>query len=300
MTDDAATTTDAAPQADERPPMVQGVASALSPLVRRILAPNPGMMTGPGTNTYLVGIDEIVVVDPGPDHAGHLDAIAGCGGDRIRWIVCTHTHPDHSPGAAGLKKRTGAEVLAFDSRDELVVDRSLGDGDAIEATEFVLRAVHTPGHASNHLCFLLEQERLVFSGDHVMDGSTVVISPPDGDMAVYLESLAKLKALRRKMRTIAPGHGHLIEDPDARIDEYVAHRRQREAQVLGAVERSGRATVAAIVEELYADVRQELHPVAARTVWAHLRKLADEGKVKGRGVKQDDVGAIVGTWSPTT
>jgi glyoxylase-like metal-dependent hydrolase (beta-lactamase superfamily II) len=112
-----------AAEPDEVPrPMVPGVASALSPLVRRILAPNPGLMTGPGTNTYLVGIDEIVVIDPGPDDEGHLDAIAGCGGDRIRWIVCTHTHPDHSPGAAGLRERTGAEVLAFDSRDGLEVD----------------------------------------------------------------------------------------------------------------------------------------------------------------------------------
>jgi glyoxylase-like metal-dependent hydrolase (beta-lactamase superfamily II) len=253
-------------------------------------------MTGPGTNTYLVGIDEIVVIDPGPDDKGHLDAVAGCGGDRIRWIVCTHTHPDHSPGAAGLKARTGAEVLAFDARADLVIDRALGDGDAIEATEFVLRAIHTPGHASNHLCFLLEQERLVFSGDHVMDGSTVVISPPDGDMAVYLASLEKLKALRRNLKTIAPGHGHLIEDPVARVDGYLAHRRQREAQVLDAVRRLEPVTVAAIVAELYRDVREELHPVAARTVWAHLRKLADEGQVKGRGVKQDDVGKIVGTW----
>src|SRR5690606_4465295 len=145
--------------ADDQPkPIVHGVASALSPLVRRIVANNPGRMTGPGTNTYLVGIDEIAVIDPGPDLDDHLDAIAGCGGDRIRWIVCTHTHPDHSPGAAGLKARTGAEVLAYDARDDLVIDRPLADGDAIEATEFVLRAIHTPGHASNHLCFLLEQE----------------------------------------------------------------------------------------------------------------------------------------------
>jgi glyoxylase-like metal-dependent hydrolase (beta-lactamase superfamily II) len=269
---------------DDRPPIVHGVASALSPLVRRIVAPNPGLMTGPGTNTYLVGIDEIVVIDPGPDDKGHLDAIAGCGGDRIRWIVCTHTHPDHSPGAAGLKARTGAEVRAFDARDDLAIDVAMGDGDTIEATEFVLRAIHTPGHASNHLCFLLEQERMVFSGDHVMDGSTVVISPPDGDMAVYLESLEKLKALRRKLRTIAPAHGHLIEDPVARIDEYLAHRREREAQVLDVLRRSGPTTIEAIVEELYADVVPELHPVAARTVWAHLRKLADEGLAKGKDV----------------
>src|SRR4249920_3107741 len=132
----------------EPPPLVAGVARALSPLVRRIVAPNPGMMTGPGTNTYLVGIDEIAVIDPGPDDPEHLDAIAGCGGDRIRWIVCTHTHPDHSPGAAGLKARTGAEVLAWDSRDGLEVDQKIKGGYRIEATEFRLLAVHTPGHAS--------------------------------------------------------------------------------------------------------------------------------------------------------
>jgi glyoxylase-like metal-dependent hydrolase (beta-lactamase superfamily II) len=284
-------TDDAADVEDPRPPIVHGVASALSPLVRRIVAPNPGKMTGPGTNTYLVGIDEIVVIDPGPDDAGHLDAIAGCGGDRIRWIVCTHTHPDHSPGVAGLKARTGAEVLAFDARDGLEIDRPLADGDGIEATEFVLRAIHTPGHASNHLCYLLEQERLLFSGDHVMDGSTVVISPPDGDMAVYLESLAKVRALRPRLRSIAPGHGHLIEDPLDRIDGYVSHRHEREAQVLAKVRADGPVMIAAIVADLYADVREELHEVAAKSVWAHLRKLADEGRVAG------DREAPDGSWS---
>jgi glyoxylase-like metal-dependent hydrolase (beta-lactamase superfamily II) len=268
-------------EVEELPPLVQGVASALSPLVRRIVAPNPGKMTGPGTNTYLVGIDEIVVVDPGPDDAGHLDAIAGCGGDRIRWIVCTHTHPDHSPGVAGLQARTGAEVRAFDSRDGLTIDVPMADGDVIEATEFVLRAVHTPGHASNHLCFLLEQERLLFSGDHVMDGSTVVISPPDGDMAVYLASLERVRGLRPRLRAIAPGHGRLIEDPIARIDGYLSHRIEREAQVLAKVRADGPITIPEIVADLYADVREELHEVAAKSVWAHLRKLHDEKLVKG-------------------
>lgn len=285
--------TDAPDEVEELPPLVPGVASALSPLVRRIVAPNPGMMTGPGTNTYLVGIDEIVVIDPGPDDEGHLDAIAGCGGDRIRWIVCTHTHPDHSPGVAGLKARTGAEVRAFDERDDLVIDRSMADGDTIEATEFVLRAVHTPGHASNHLCYLLEQERLLFSGDHVMDGSTVVISPPDGDMAVYLRSLEQVKAMRPRLRSIAPGHGRLITDPIARIEGYLSHRAEREVQVLEAVRASGPVAIAAIVEALYADVREELHPVAAKSVWAHLRKLADEGRVTG---DRDDPEAA---WSAT-
>jgi glyoxylase-like metal-dependent hydrolase (beta-lactamase superfamily II) len=263
-----------------RKPMVTGVASALSPMVRRIVAPNPGMMTGPGTNTYLVGIDEIAVIDPGPDDPTHLDAIAGCGGDRIRWIVLTHTHPDHSPGAAGLKQRTGAEVLAFDSRDGLVVDRELQDGDTVEATEFRLQAVHTPGHASNHLCYLLEQERMLFSGDHIMEGSTVVIAPPDGDMAAYLASLERLQSLR--LRSIAPGHGHLIDNPKAKVEEYLTHRRAREAQVLDLVRKAGTTTIAELVESIYADVAAELHPVAAKSVWAHLRKLAQEGAVKGK------------------
>jgi glyoxylase-like metal-dependent hydrolase (beta-lactamase superfamily II) len=262
------------------PPLVPGVARALSPLVRRIVAPNPGIMTGPGTNTYLVGIDEIAVIDPGPDDASHLDAIAGCGGDRIRWILCTHTHPDHSPGAAGLKKRTGAEILAWDSRDDLEVDQRIRDGHMIEATEFRLAALHTPGHASNHLCFLLEEERMLFSGDHIMQGSTVVISPPDGNMATYLDSLEYVRRLR--LRSIAPAHGHLIEDPKAAIDEYVEHRRAREAQIYDLLTERGTSKIDDLVEVIYVDVTPELHPVAKRTVHAHLLKLAKEGKVKGR------------------
>jgi glyoxylase-like metal-dependent hydrolase (beta-lactamase superfamily II) len=269
--------TDAPPPPE---PLVVGVAKALSPLARRILAPNPGVFTGPGTNTYLVGIDEIVVIDPGPDDDGHLDAVAGCGGDRIRWIVCTHTHPDHHPGTARLAERTGAEVLAYDSRDGLVVDGELRDGDRIEATEFRLRAVHTPGHASNHLCYLLEEERLLFSGDHVMQGSTVVIAPPDGDMAAYLASLQRLRALRPSLRAIAPGHGHLIEDPDAAVAEYIEHRLERERQVLAAVEAAADGTTAAdVAAGIYTDLVEELVPRARQSVHAHLRKLADDGRV---------------------
>ncbi|MDQ6698381.1 MAG: MBL fold metallo-hydrolase [Actinomycetota bacterium] len=282
------------PEAPPGPrPLVPEVASALSPLVRRIVCNNPGMMTGPGTNTYLVGVDEIVVVDPGPDDATHLDAIAGCGGDAIRWIVCTHTHPDHSPGAAGLKARTGAEVLAFDARDSLVIDRSLADGDGIEATEFRLTAVHTPGHASNHLCFQLEEERLLFSGDHIMGESTVVISPPDGDMVAYLTSLERLRALRPPLRAIAPAHGHLIADPRAKIDEYLSHRRDREAQVMHALRSagSGGAGTEALVSAIYTDVPEMLHPVARRSVWAHLRKLGAEGDATSADPDDPD-----GTW----
>jgi glyoxylase-like metal-dependent hydrolase (beta-lactamase superfamily II) len=275
-------------------PIVYGVASALSPMVRRIVAANAGMMTGPGTNTYLVGIDEIAVIDPGPDDAAHLDAIAGCGGDRIRWILLTHTHEDHSPGAAGLKKRTGAEILAFgagEGRGKARLDSTLGDGAVIEATEFHLTALHTPGHASNHLCYLLNEERTLFTGDHIMQGSTVVISPPDGDMATYLDSLERLKAIRPRLKAIAPGHGHVIDDPLAVVDATIAHRLAREAQVLEVLRERGPTTITDLVEQIYADVLPELHPVARRTVWAHLRKLADEGAAKG-----DD---LDGEWSAT-
>jgi len=281
-------------EADPGPkPLVPEVASALSPLVRRIVCDNPGMMTGPGTNTYLVGVDEIVVVDPGPADPVHLDAIAGCGGDAIRWIVCTHTHPDHSPGAAGLAERTGAEVLAFGPRDGLAPDRLLADGDGIEATEFRLAAIHTPGHASNHLCFLLEEERLLFSGDHIMEGSTVVISPPDGDMAAYLAALERLRTLRPPLRAIAPGHGHLITDPAAKITEYLDHRLAREAQVLDELRGHGDgADTASLVAAIYTDVPDFLHPVARFSVWAHLRKLAGEGVVSTADV--DDPNSV---WS---
>jgi glyoxylase-like metal-dependent hydrolase (beta-lactamase superfamily II) len=271
------------------PEMIVGVARALSPLVRRILAPNPGIMTGPGTNTYLVGIDEIAVIDPGPDDAEHLDAVAGCGGDRIRWIVLTHSHLDHSPGAAGLKERTGAEVLAFEPPADagLVVDTVIGDGFQIEATEFRLTALHTPGHASNHLCYKLEEEHALFTGDHVMSGSTVVIRPPDGDMATYIASLERVRAMR--LKKILPGHGHIIEDPYEVLDFYLAHRAEREAAILEALKVAGTTDIDGLVETVYVDVDEERHPIARHTVHAHLRKLADEGLVTGTDL--DDLDA---------
>jgi glyoxylase-like metal-dependent hydrolase (beta-lactamase superfamily II) len=273
--------------------LLVGIPAALSPLVRRIVAPNPGMMTGAGTNTYLVGVDEVAVIDPGPEDAGHLEAILGCGGDRIRWVVCTHTHLDHWPGAAALAERTGAEVLAFDSRDGLVVDGSLADGDQIEGTEFRLTAVHTPGHASNHLCYLLEEERLLFSGDHVMNGSTVVIRPPDGDMAAYLEQLERLKHLR--LRAIAPGHGELITEPVAKLDEYLAHRRLREDIVVAALAEHGPATTAELLATVYADVTEDRHEMARHSLWAHLRKLAGDGRATAPDVDDPD-----GRWEMVT
>ncbi|MBX3285178.1 MAG: MBL fold metallo-hydrolase [Actinobacteria bacterium] len=273
-----------------RAALVPEVPVALGKLVRRVLCDNPGMMTGPGTNTYLVGIDEVAVIDPGPDDEAHLDAVAAAGSGRIRWILCTHTHGDHSPGAAGLKARTGAEVLSFADRDGLVCDRHLVDGDTVEGTEFTLRAVHTPGHASNHVCFLLERDRLLFSGDHVMDGSTVVITPPDGDMAAYLASIERLRRWRPSLRAIAPAHGHLIEDPAAKLDDYLTHRLEREAQVLEAVRAAGPdgADTAELVRAIYADVPEVLHPVARFSVWAHLRKLRDDGPVRASDADDPD------------
>ncbi len=280
--------TDRDAETDEPKPIVHEVPSAVSPYIRRVVADNPSHMTGPGTNTYLAGVDEIAVIDPGPDTDAHVDAVAGCGGDRIRWILLTHTHPDHAPATARLKARTGAEVCAFDDRDDVPVDRFLADGDTVDTTEFRLRAIHTPGHASNHLCYLLEEERTLFTGDHVMDGSTVVIAPPDGDMADYLASLEKVRALKR-LRAIAPGHGHVIADPYERIDAYLAHRREREAQVLAAVRDAGTTTIPTIVDALYPGLVEDLVPRARQSVHAHLAKLAAEGLVTG-----DDA---EGAWS---
>ena len=267
---------------------------ALCASVVRVTAPNPGIMTGPGTNTYLVGTHELVVVDPGPDDAGHLDALAESGAGRIRWIVVTHTHPDHAPGAAGLADRTGAKVLGFCARDDFVPARDVGDGFELQGRDFTLRALHTPGHASNHLCWLLEQEQMLFSGDHVMQGSTVVIAPPDGDMALYLQSLERLLVLDPPVATIAPGHGSLIGEPAAALRGIIEHRLGREKAVAAALAHAGRATVDELLPTVYADVRDELLPVARKSMWAHLRKLESDGVARA-----DDRADIDASWAST-
>lgn len=245
----------------------------------RLTAPNPGMMTGPGTNTYVVGGRDMAVVDPGPDDPGHVESLVAFGAGRIRWIVVTHTHPDHSPAAASLAARTGATVLGFSARDGFVPDQEVSDGFTLQGDGFSLRALHTPGHASNHLCWLLVDEQMVFSGDHVMQGSTVVIAPPDGDMAQYLASLRRLRALEPPIRTIAPGHGSLLDDPGAALDGVISHRLWREAAVTDAMARAGRTTVDGLLPVVYVDVHEALHPVARFSLWAHLRKLQGDGRV---------------------
>ena len=275
------------------PDMTPGVPSALSPLVRRIVAPNPGPFTGPGTNTYLVGIDEVAVIDPGPDDKDHIAAIVGGSmKERVRWVVLTHTHPDHWPGTARLVKATGAEVVAFgkhlDKDADVVLDRVIADGDTIDGTEFGLGVLHTPGHAPNHICLVLEEERMLFTGDNVLDGTWSVINPRrGGDMTKYLESLARLRKLR--VSRIAPGHGDVIEEPRARIDEYIAHRKQREQQILRYVKKHELAKVKEIVAALYgdADLPPPLVEAAGWQVHAHLVRLKADGKVTGSSARGD-------------
>jgi glyoxylase-like metal-dependent hydrolase (beta-lactamase superfamily II) len=268
--------------------IVPGAFTRLSEFVSRITAPNPGLMTGPGTNTYIVGSDALALIDPGPENAPHLSVMLEAVGRRLKWILCTHTHLDHSPGAKALKAETGAQVLGFaavpnDGRQDAAFapDRALRDGDTLDCGAFRLRAVHTPGHASNHLCYLLEQQKLLFTGDHIMQGSTVVISPPDGEMAVYLDSLERLLAL--DLAALAPGHGHVIERPHDEVRRLIAHRMKREQKVLDAFQHGNPATLDELLPFVYDDVPQRVHPVARRSLHAHIIKLQRDGRVTAEG-----------------
>jgi len=257
-------------------------------LVGRITAPNPGVMTGPGTNAYIVGRDELALIDPGPESAPHLAALVQAVGRRLKWILCTHTHLDHSPGARALKAASGAELLGYarvpdDGRQDtgFKPDRALRDGDVLETPEFRLRALHTPGHASNHLCYLFEEQKLLFTGDHVMQGSTVVISPPDGDMTVYLNSLERLLGI--ELSAFAPGHGHVIDKPHDEVRRLIAHRLKREQKVLAAFAAKNPATLDDLLPLVYDDVPQGIHPVARRSLHAHLLKLGRDGRATENG-----------------
>jgi glyoxylase-like metal-dependent hydrolase (beta-lactamase superfamily II)/8-oxo-dGTP pyrophosphatase MutT (NUDIX family) len=264
--------------------MLPGIPKRLDRLVTRVIAPNPGMMTGPGTNTYLVGDRELAVIDPGPDDAAHLEAVLAAGEGRIRWILCTHTHIDHSPAAAALRAATGAEVIGRpappgESQDAgFAPARVPAHGERLALDGLCLRVLHTPGHASNHLCYLLEETRMLFTGDHVMQGSTVVIGPPDGSMQAYLNSLEAL--LAEDVAVFAPGHGYLIGEPHKEVRRLIAHRLAREAKVAAALARLGISTLDVLVAAVYDDVHPRLHRVAARSLRAHLDKLVAEGRVR--------------------
>lgn len=277
----------------ELPP---GRAVQLSARVRRVTAPNGSVMTGPGTNTYFVGDPDAqawAVIDPGPDDTSHVDAILAAAPGPIRWIFVTHTHRDHSPAAAALKARTGAVLYGRKPAHPewqdttFAPDRELAHGERVSVGErTTLRVVHTPGHASNHLCYLLEEEHTLFTGDHVMQGSTVVINPPDGDMAAYLASLHALR--REPLQWLAPGHGFLIEHPADAIGRLIEHRLAREAKVVQALRDTAPASLDDLVARVYADVPVTRHGIARRSLIAHLQKLAAEGRAKEEA----------GAWSP--
>ena len=268
--------------------MTPGVVKPLDRWVARIVAPNPGIMTGPGTNTYFVGERELVVIDPGPDDDAHLAAILAHGGGRIRWIACTHTHRDHSPLAARLAAATGAQVIGLPAPAAPRQDtafaptRQPAHGEALALGEVTLTALRTPGHASNHVCYQLAETGMLFTGDHVMQGSTVVINPPDGDMGHYLASLEML--LEREIPIAAPGHGYLVGDVHDEIRRLLAHRRWREARVLAALrEANAAATPDDLLDTVYPDLPAPLRSAATRSLLAHLRKLEAEGRVRGDG-----------------
>lgn len=267
--------------------LVHGETIVLSPLIRRITAPNPGIMTGPGTNTYLVGKGEWAVIDPGPAIDSHVEAILQAAADAhatIRWILCTHTHMDHSPAAVALRDATDALVAGLPAATPQSQDPSFSPdqvwqhGDYADCEDFTLSAVHTPGHASNHLCFYLEQERVLFTGDHIMEGSTVVIAPPDGDMKDYLDSLARLKSL--DISRLAPAHGNLMEHPQGIIEGLIQHRLMREAKVLAGMDKAGPADLDTLTPVVYDDVPPFMHIIARYSLLAHLGKLKKEGIVR--------------------
>ncbi|RYH04646.1 MBL fold metallo-hydrolase [Salipiger sp. IMCC34102] len=281
-----------------------GVAVSLEPGLRRVLAPNPSAMTGPGTNTYLLGEGDVVVIDPGPDLPAHAQALrAAIGAARVSHVLVTHSHLDHSPLAARLASETGAPVLAFGPSEagrsavmqrlvaqgyegggegvdaQFAPDRCLADGKVLETPAGRVEVLHTPGHMGNHLCF--GWRGAWFSGDLVMGWTTSLVSPPDGDIADFVASCQRLAD--RGARVLYPGHGAPVADPAARIDWLVAHRAARRAEVLAALDR-GPATVEAITAHVYRDVDESLWPIAARNVFAQLIDL----------VAADEVGADPG------
>lgn len=277
---------------DEQKP---GVPQVLEPLVTRVLADNPSPFTHTGTQTYLVGTADLAVIDPGPDDPNHIDAlIRAIAGRPVTAIVITHTHRDHSPGAAPLKARTGAPIVgcaplaledlgpradaSFDAH--YAPDAVMAEGDSVSGSGWTLTAIATPGHTSNHLAFALPETTALFTGDHVMGWSTTIVSPPDGDMAAYMDSLTKLQ--RRDDRIYYPAHGDPVVNPQRLVRGLIGHRKQREGQILRLLDAEPR-TIPAMVEKMYVGIDPRLFPAAERSVLAHLYELRDRHIVAERG-----------------
>ena len=260
--------------------------------IDRVLAPNPGLFTGPGTNTYIVGDDhEVLVLDPGPIDRGHERAILQSVGSRVvTAVVVTHTHPDHAPMANPLARNVEVPAYGYDSGPEFDPDVRLADGSVIEIARQPLGVVHTPGHSDDHLCFRLGST--LFTGDHIMGGSSVMVD----DMGPYLDSLRRLSDTG--LTRLLPGHGEQMDEPDEIISWYIAHRLDRERQIVDALW-AGAATVGAVVESVYTDVDSALHPLAARSVVAHLKKLETDGVARRGGDGWDSATELLGASSPT-
>ena len=270
-----------------------GEVVTLSPQVRRVVAPNPSAFTFRGTGTYIVGHGKVAVIDPGPDDAVHVAALlAAVAGETVTHIVLTHTHLDHSPAARALKEATGAPLVGCGPHlrhgpagDEgadwdYAPERQLAGGEGVEGPGWSLEAVHTPGHTSNHLCFALAEEVALFSGDHVMGWSTTIVSPPDGDMSAYMASLTRVG--RRREGVFYPTHGAPVTEPAPYVAALVAHREEREAQILATLG-AGPQRIPALVAAMYADVPLHLHKAAARSVLSHLVRMREDSRVAAEG-----------------
>ena len=256
----------------------------LAPGVRRLIAPNPSIMTGRGTNTYLLGLKEIAVIDPGPALGNHVDAIQRLADGPIKSILVTHTHPDHSPAAALLAQASGAQQFGCMPPPGRYQDQTfspdyiLAGGDTFESDEFSLQVIHTPGHASNHLCYLESGLNWLFTGDHIINGSTVVIDPPDGSMSDYLRSLERIDSL--DLDAILPGHGDVIDAPHEAIKWLINHRLEREAKVIAALREQPGSTSRELVALVYRDVDVNLHELAEHSLLAHLIRLEEDMRAK--------------------
>jgi len=261
-----------------------GEVVTLSPLVRRITAPNPGPLTGPGTNTYILGKDHTIVLDPGPDDPAHISAILDATHHKIHTIIVTHTHDDHSPAAKPLAGKTGAQLIGANQFDDgyqdltFQTDKTIQHGTLFSTSELTLEAIHTPGHVGNHFCYLLREEGMLFTGDHIMEGSTVVIIPPGGDMADYIASLSLLKEY--PIQSMAPGHGQLILQPMNYVNYLITHRLKREQKVIEALKTHGASILGDLTRAVYDDIDPAMYPIASISLWAHLLKLQTEKRAE--------------------